>query len=288
MYNALSWAHRADPQQERQDHQLDPPDPNTQPHERGRRTVTRNQEAVLVVVGDRFEGITHHTCARTLAQVVRMAQSDPECIPDTLILGQGIRGSDLLSLDAALNENHRRPLPKANFSRTQITSKKASHKLHSQNVLISNPIKTGTYTTRADLTIDNDNELLLDHQTGLHVQGMIAIEASRQMFLVSTTILHLIDDIEEPYFVIHEISTKFQSFLFPLPATLTFVTDEPGRSRADSVEFKAVIEILQNEVTASRTIVTYSVFKADRIQEIETKKAKQSIELLVSKNKSEA
>lgn len=250
--------------------------------------MTRNQKATLVVVGDRFEGITHHTRVRTLSQVIRMARSEPERLPDNLIVGQGLGNSDLIALDTALNESRRKSSPKVSFSGPQAASRRASHKRRPQNVLIANATKTGTYTALADLTIENDNELLLDHQTGQHVQSMIAIEASRQMFLVSTTILRLIDDIEEPYFVIENMNTEFNSFLFPLPATLTFVTDEPDRSRADSVGFKAAIEILQGEIAVSRTTVSYIVFTARRIHEIETRKAEKAIELIVSQTRTGA
>lgn len=233
--------------------------------------------ATVVVVGDRFDGIAQHGGVQTLSQLIKIAQSRPKELPATIIVGQGIGDFDLIALSSALEECGHEPRPQILASGLDLASRSTSHKRRPQNVLIANLAQVGKLAATADLIIDNDNELLLDHQTGQHVQGMVVVEASRQMFLASTTCLRLTEGLTEPYFVIGTMSTQFNSFLFPLPASLIFNTSEPDRSRPDSAGFEAVIEIEQNGVRVSATRVEYTVFVGSRIHEIETRKAEKAL-----------
>lgn len=202
--------------------------------------MSPNVREGVVVVGDRFEGITRQDGVQTLSQVLRSAQAEPDALPDAIIVGQGIGTFDLVALKTAIDECGRAPRPVVEAHMMTLATRSASHKCRPQNVLLANVTPSGELTSRADLRIENDNELLLDHQTGAHVQGMVVVEASRQMFLASTSALQLTAGLKEPYFVIQTMSTEFHSFLFPLPATLRFTAREPDRSRQDSAGFSAV------------------------------------------------
>ncbi|MNP31136.1 A-factor biosynthesis hotdog domain protein [compost metagenome] len=100
----------------------------------------------------------------------------------------------------------------------QSAGKRLSRKYRPENVLISIPERTddGIYT--ASLLLHAQNELLLDHLTGQHVQGMVLLEACRQMLLAVTERFHL-DEYEPPkrYFVLNEMNVRYTAFAFPLP-----------------------------------------------------------------------
>ncbi|WJZ02947.1 AfsA-related hotdog domain-containing protein [Corynebacterium freiburgense] len=233
----------------------------------------QNSTSVVTVVGDRFEGLARQGGVQTVSQILKVVENYPETLPECIVIGQGIGEFDLVALNVAISKNILASKPRVISSDMVLASRSASHKHRAQNVLVANLRTPEKFTAIADLRIDNDNELLLDHQTGQHVQGIIAIEAARQMFLASTTCLQLIDSLQNPYFVIESMNTQYLSFLFPLPATLRFVTNEPDSSRSGSIGFAAIVEIEQNGATVSRTEVTYTVFSSDRIFEIENRKA---------------
>lgn len=140
-----------------------------QTSERGRFTMTRNIAETVVVVGDRFEGIAQHDGVLTLSQVLKVAQSHPDQLPDNIIVGQGIGSFDLIALNTAVDEHRREPRPRIAMRDMELASRLASHKSRPQNVLIANLSPTERLAAHAELTIENDNELLLDHQTGQHV-----------------------------------------------------------------------------------------------------------------------
>lgn len=240
--------------------------------------MIRCDRGAAVVVGDKFEGFASLDGVQTVSQLLRTAHGNPSTLPEHVIAGQGIGDFELAALSTAIDQSGRRPRPRIHADAMALASRSASHKRRPQNVLLANIVPSGTRAVRADLRIDNDNELLLDHQTGQHVQGMVVVEASRQMFLASTTALGLIADLKDPYFVIESMATEFRSFLFPLPARLRFTTTaEPDRSHEDSFRFEAVIEIEQHGVSISATRVAYRVFAGASIHEIERRKARKAL-----------
>ncbi|ETS33145.1 A-factor biosynthesis repeat protein [Photorhabdus khanii NC19] len=52
------------------------------------------------------------------------------------------------------------------------------------------------------LLIDERCELMADHQTGQHIQGMILIEACRQTFIAVTEEFYMSDKVGQSYYVI--------------------------------------------------------------------------------------
>lgn len=70
--------------------------------------------------------------------------------------------------------------------RKQLATKPLVHKHRSENTLISTPERSENGNFVAGLILHEQNELMLDHLTGQHVQGMVLTEACRQMFLAVT------------------------------------------------------------------------------------------------------
>lgn len=54
--------------------------------------------------------------------------------------------------------------------------KTSSHKQNHVNTLITEPVKVSDDIYISDLIIQHDNELTLDHTTGIHIQGMIFLK----------------------------------------------------------------------------------------------------------------
>lgn len=251
------------------------------PDEPGR-NVTDLTEAndAIVVVGDRFAGFTDgHTTLTTSQALVRIRKhaedpmnSDQICI--TIMWGQGVSPyeHDLVAAEI------QRQTVNARFSvephPLKLAGRSLVNKYREANVLVANLEKHAPRECRALLRVHNDNEIILDHQTGKHIQGMVAIEAARQMFLASTQQFFLPNEPStERYFVINEMRTKFRSFLFPLKADLHFKINSLDNSQPDALRFVGEITILQADKTVTETTVDFTAFAAPKIEAIESKKA---------------
>lgn len=97
----------------------------------------------------------------------------------------------------------------------------ACHKHRAENVLITEPLCLETDTFVSDLVLHARNELMQDHLTGEHIQGMVLAEACRQMFLAVTE-LHCLRDFSpgKRYFVINEMAIRYLAFALPLAQDL--------------------------------------------------------------------
>lgn len=136
-----------------------------------------------------------------------------------------------------------------------------SHKHRDENVLISVPRKIDATHFEADLMIDARGELMLDHLTGLHVQGMVLTEACRQMF-IATTEAHCLaaDAPSKRYFVINEMNMRFLQFAFPLPATIRYQVLDLQQPRPDRMTVAADMEVWQNGRAVAGMAVKFGVF----------------------------
>jgi len=113
-----------------------------------------------------------------------------------------------------------------------------AHKTRPENILISWPRKLADDLYEADLMLDSDSELMRDHITGQHIQGMVLIEAARQTFLAVTEAYYVPADMRgSHYFVIESMSAHYKGFVFPVDATIRYAVEradlEPGRLSFD-------------------------------------------------------
>ncbi|MBA5636435.1 hypothetical protein H3H37_05145 [Duganella sp. LX20W] len=181
----------------------------------------------------------------------------------TLVAGQGLSGMQIdhaycLAISLGLGQEF---ACWNELNRHSRAGHALSHKHQDQNVLISVPRKIDDSHFEADLLIDARSELMLDHLTGLHVQGMVLTEACRQMF-IATTEAHCMgaDAPAKRYFVINEMNMRFLQFAFPLPATIRYTLLDLQRPRADRVSVVADMEVWQNGRAVAGMAVKFGVF----------------------------
>ncbi|SDN12809.1 AfsA-related hotdog domain-containing protein [Actinomyces ruminicola] len=239
-----------------------------------------NSGSPTYVVGDQFEQLSSESVqVVTLSQLLDAIRSKAHTVPSFLVAGQGIDSFDIMAVKDALSSHLRNRAQEVSIvgPSEPLVSREVGHKWRGRNVLLSKLRAVNQFTAVADLRVAGDNELLMDHQTGRHIQGMIAIEAARQMLLAATSILRLADEIKDPFYVLQQISTRFESFLFPLPATVRYESAEPDKSRTNSVGVKASILVEQSGEIVSVTDVEYIVFAGQRIAEIEHRKAEEAL-----------
>lgn len=229
-----------------------------------------------IVVGDCFSGFSSVEGVFTVSELARHLRQlggtdrfrSKSVLPEYLVWGQGISENDRAYI-AQLIDHAPSPIAisLADWPPTVSATRGHVHKHAPQNVLISVPKRIDENCFLADLQIDARNELLLDHVTGLHVQGMVLTEAIRQMFLAVSE-EHLFDENTpaETYFAIKSMTVDYKSFVFPVGASLLFKTDQLKRSDDGRLSVTASIGVWQGEVECATSKVSFSVFDAHRLK----------------------
>jgi hypothetical protein len=203
----------------------------------------------VFVVGDRFRGFVHHDRVTTVSELcTAVAAGTYDELQGTLLLhrGQGISPFDREYVEATIA---RRGLQsRMRFAGTEpiVASREVTHKHRPENVLLAHVRRAGERTFQADLRVHAHNDLLLDHQTGEHIQGLIVVEAARQMFMAAFEVGYRHRwPRHNPYVVWNSVELAFESFLFPLPAELVCQLTEVDIKSPESLRFEMSVELRQ-------------------------------------------
>jgi len=240
------------------------------------------KEHVLLVVGDKFAQFCANRDVMRLSQL-RGLLTLPSVVPLearrlVLLPGQGLGDADIAEVlrlaassphralfDLGLWHQHPRRAPRSQ-----------SHKHKPENTLISEPRRIEEDVYELDLLIDENCELMADHQTGQHVQGMILMEAARQSFLAVTEAFFLPDGAAF-YFVINEMTARYARFAFPLDARIRYTI----RSRELSARrrhFVADIAVEQCGANTASFVTDFTVFEDARISSREAVLAAEAVD----------
>jgi hypothetical protein len=236
----------------------------------------------LLLVGDRFAGFAAQQDVLTVSQFIeemRLGVYSWDSRPVRVRAGQGVTPEDaeivrdaalLLGLGDRLDLDFRAPA---------LAGRGEAHKHRSCNTLIADLRRDGADLFSATLRVHNDNELLIDHQTGEHVQGMVAVEAARQMFLAVSERYHACRYLDRSYYyVIESMNTDFENFLFPVVAKFVYLWLRAELEEHVGLAVDAEISLHQAGRRASITTVTYTAFDAPVIEAKEHRRAQFAVE----------
>ena len=190
-------------------------------------------------------------------------------MPAEIVAGQGVFEYEIQYLRAALRAHAEgvRIRPSA----TERVSRGIAHKHREHNVLLADLEHTGPDTYEANLRLHTDNELLQDHQTGQHVQGIVIIEALRQMFIATFEAAHGLRMADQDFYVVWDsMQIEFATFLFPLPARIRCTIVSADLTDPTRIRLRVDMEITQSGVTAARAAVSYGDHDSARIRSVET------------------
>ena len=161
----------------------------------------------LLIVSDKFHNFASRKDVITRSEFYSLLQSKNVIFPKNdkirLIPGQGFSENDVeYILKLALSTKNASHF---DFSMWQRHPKRASsqltHKHSQENILISEPERLSRDEFSMDILIDECCEMMRDHQTGLHVQGILLLEASRQGYLAIIEKFFSFKDIDKKYFI---------------------------------------------------------------------------------------
>jgi hypothetical protein len=239
-------------------------------------------ERIVLVVGDKFADFAHGRDILTVSQlrglltlqnVLTMAHGRVVVLP-----GQGLGEDEVATLlrlaDAAAGGHFDlqalRTMPRR-------ASRGRSHKHRPENTLISEPRRLGDTLFELDLLIDEDCELMGDHQTGQHLQGMLLLEAARQSFLAVSEAFFLPQDTKF-YFVINEMTSRYNRFAFPLDARIRYSVREHEGKNPLRQRFVVDIAVEQCGADAASFVCDFTCFEDERISRREQGLAHQALE----------
>ena len=242
--------------------------------------------STLYVVGDRFAGFAVPTRALTLSSFLkglRAGAYDDVSGPMLLRAGQGISKYEWDHIHDELTRRglEGRVLPQDRPPR--LARRTEAHKHREENVLIADLGRHDDQIFHAALRLHQNNELLLDHQTGQHVQGMVVVEATRQMFLAVTEQYYLSQRPEHQYyFVINSLATTFENFLFPVDARIRYLIESAELSDPTRLEFTARVDIEQGGRRSARCQVAFTAFDNVVLEQIEHRRAEGALEHILA------
>ncbi|MGP4110481.1 AfsA-related hotdog domain-containing protein [Streptomyces sp. 4N509B] len=236
----------------------------------------------LTVVADRFAGFAQLEKVLTVSGLAARINGGfyDEGFDDVLLHeGQGVGAFERAHLQAAIDR--RKLTDRMRFTDEAMVpvGRDVVHKHSADNVVLAGLRRVRDHEFAADLRVHGDNELLLDHQTGEHVQGMVLVEAARQFFLGVFEVGYRDRwPLDSFYIVWNSVRLTFQSFLFPIPAEVRGVVREISVDRPDrQLEFELEIRILQNGKLVTSGEVGFSGFPLSKIATIERRKAERAL-----------
>lgn len=246
----------------------------------------------ILVVGDIFGDFATH-CHAITHKDVNSVLSMENLSDSSFLLGQGLSTEQARAADEFLSSRGARPI---NGNVPLRADGSLSHKRKEQNTLIGIPYLVGGAIYSAPMLVDARSELMSDHQTGLHLQGMLQVEAYRQFMLALFEVFHPLPEGRKSYAVINKMEVSFETFMFPLPATIEAkIEDLDIHDRRTRISTR--MRAIQNNKPCSQCITTFTYYPADVISEKEaalalaatraafdesTVECKNSIETLVS------
>jgi hypothetical protein len=236
----------------------------------------------IYVVGDRFSDFAGAVDAWPLSKLVA-AVSDGEFDegpwPLDVITGQGIDDYALSYLRAALKRREITGQQVRLVSPEHVLAERQHlHKGQAHNVLVAELRQTDDSVFNAELRVHNDNELVLDAQSRPHLQGMVAVEASRQMFVAVAERFFLSSWPHRRYYlVINSMNTEFRNFLFPVPASIQLIVHEARLDDPDRLVFHVEVQIDQAGRAAAVTRIDFAAFDSAVIDDKEQRRAKQTL-----------
>lgn len=206
---------------------------------------------ILLVVGDKFASYVQGKDAITLSQLRGLLSFSVPLLPGQgvtlLVPGQGLGDASVKNLlaEAAASPN----LSQFDFTLWHSLPERApshlTHKHLSSNTLVSTPRQQSEFVYEADLMIDEDCELMHDHLSGQHVQGMILIEAIRQA-LMAVAEAYLIPKNDIRYaFVFNGLSVTYSQYTFPIGATIRCTMTEVSLDNPRRLSFSARVDVEQ-------------------------------------------
>jgi len=232
--------------------------------------------AKIVVVGDRFAQFSENDKVLTFTQAKKFFLDNKNDGSYQIVIGQGLSknnietflkdiGGDNVDIESA---NSCLPLLRETTLNT--------HKENEENVLISESTKLDKKVYQCHLLIDDGCAEMSDHVTGQHIQGMVLLEACRQM-VNSVSERYLIKTGYNKSFVLHAMNSEFLEYLFPVTSTMELTLRKYRKGLRGDFTAECTINVIQNDKICLTTSIKFSAVDKGSLNLIEQQMAEKSL-----------
>lgn len=250
--------------------------------------IKSNSELAIVdlyLVGDRFAEFSNGETVLTVTQFFKFLERKEKenvVLAYRIHAGQGISDHN----DQRIINRLQKSLIKHCFifGKSLLAACRASleatHKHFSKNIIISEPVRLSDNHYEAELMIDDNCAEMSDHTTGQHIQGMILIEAARQMMTAVSEQFLLNNTSEKKSFVLDELTSEFKSYIFPLAVTLILTIKNIRQSLSKDFKATAVIEFWQENQLCLNVVTNIRAMNQEALSRIEAQFANDKLHSL--------
>lgn len=200
-------------------------------------------------------------------------------------IGQGVSNKEFSYLCEHIKQNRLEKyfdIQNKNIIKTK-ENKLNVHKKKEENIMITRPIKLSDTDYVSHLVIDDDCAESSDHLTGQHIQGMVLMEAARQMMLAVTEIYYYGENKEEAlYFVLNKVNTSFMKFTFPVDVSLNYKIISLQKKSNNALKSTCLISILQFDDLVTEVEIEFSVYASEFISRLERNMAIETLNKAVA------
>ena len=232
--------------------------------------------SVMVIVGDRFQKFaSDKNDVLTVSDLEQEIWKDSPLRTKEIVIGQGVEHDRFLGMINLMARKKKGVVTVKNMhqimDQCNPIHQASVHKHKRENILITKPVAQEDGTFFANISICDSGELLNDHSTGQHIQGIIITEAGRQM-LISTSEYHLLSaaDKGNSYFVLNSLNTDFKRFAFPLPITIVLRVLSENRKAGQYLKVDCEISFFQNDALIATVRSNYAAYSNNFIREKES------------------
>lgn len=230
----------------------------------------------VVVVGDKFrEFANRQQNVMTLSELEKRVWEHDGLPADQLIIGQGVCRHRLSTLHDVMRGKTGEQCPailnlELVIDQVNPYQQRAVHKAKPENVLITMPHQFDDERFVSKLSIHDATELLSDHMTGQHVQGIVLTEAARQMML-SVTELYMLkpEERNQRYFVLNEVTSKYYEFAFPIDTDVELTVLSQERKPNGTLNVEVKVRFKQLTVELAEVGIRYAAYDKHFISERE-------------------
>jgi hypothetical protein len=234
-----------------------------------------------LVVGDRFRDFAEAVGAETFSRLARSLDAgDLDTVerPVHVVAGQGIGEFEISYLQDAVTRRQLDDRIVLVHSTGQPARRQDLHKAREDNVLVAGLTQVDDTTYEAALRLHDHNELLVDVQDRVHVQGMVAVEAARQMLVAVVERYFTARWPQQRYYIVlNSMNTTFSNFLFPVGATLRLTVDESEVSEPSRLTFRTTVEVEQAGRAAATVTIDAAAFAPGLLEDKELRRAKSAV-----------
>lgn len=231
----------------------------------------------VAVVGDRMSEFGAHPQVAGASELARMLAARELVRGAVVVEGQGLHDEQLAELHATAASHGRRVVRGGDRVAASVV-----HKRCAENVAIGPPRRVDERRFELALLLDDRGELLADHLTGQHIQGMALIEAARQACIAVTEMFYTSGSPQPYQFVLGTISARFSSFVFPLPVAIRLELTEVSIDQKMRLSFHAVAQFQQAGQDAVTVEISYHMYDQRLIRKQEDIMAQRTLDAVLA------